>query len=176
MADDYVPPAIPGQFGSDSLTNPSGSTDFGDYDSGWIAMDTLIGNAPIPEIQWLANGGITDASQLSALSGSVNDKPKDPEKSMVDSTTDFVKDFLKDKEGKKLAGMAVLMGLSNMSNQKYKDAQMKQNQQIADATTSRELRAKDNAASAGQAFGLIQQPKTSFSPKPITPMTQRMGG
>lgn len=77
------------------------------------------------------------------------------------------------KEGDKMIGMGVLAALNGIANHKYKEAQLKANQQVGAAAESKERRAAENAKSAGQAFGLIGLPKSQF--KPISPVP-RTGG
>lgn len=77
------------------------------------------------------------------------------------------------KEGDKMIGMGVLAALNGIANHKYKEAQLKANQQVGAAAESRERRAAENAKSAGQAFGMIGKPQSGF--KPISPVP-RTGG
>jgi hypothetical protein len=179
---------LTGAFGSGSLTNSGGSVNYdapsnqisfdnqisGDsYDwSTWNGFNDLVGGTQVQTLNNIAN----DFGQIPAMtSGSVNDAPKKADEGFFKGGLDILKDFFGDKEGKRMLGMGVLMGLSGIENRKYKDAQLKANQQIGNAAESRELRAAENAKSAGQAFGLIGQAQTSFKPKPIIPLTQRGG-
>jgi hypothetical protein len=83
-------------------------------------------------------------------------------------------DFFGTKEGRNVAGMGILGMFKAMGDKKYRDANMKYQQQTGDAAQSRELRAAENAKSAGLAFQNVPKPTTpGFAPAPYVPFDQR---
>lgn len=178
---DINDPNLPGALGSGSLTNPSGSVDYtegntqiamsnqidmgGDIGS-WDSFDFGISND-------VMSGGVVSDVANQIGQGSVNDPAKMESGSPFKSITDKLARAFEGKEGDKMIGMGVLAALNGIANHKYKEAQLKTNQQIGAAAESKERRAAENAKSAGQAFGLIGLPKSQF--KPISPVP-RTGG